>query len=126
MAWADIGCGCGAAVAVLRAHCTLVVVSGAMTARPEVFAVNPESTIAHEQESDGELLPRIVADIVNLPTLPCVVMAFVAFNAGRRFTSRPQPVVTRKRKRHVVRQHLPPQAVPPHRKHGSFRVKEDA
>ena len=64
----------------------------------EVFAVNPESTIAHE-EAGGELLPRIVADVVMLETLPCVVMAFVAFSAGRTCTSRPQPVVTRKRKR---------------------------
>ena len=81
----------------LRAHCTVVVVSGAMTARAEVFVVHPGSTIAHEQEAGGELLPRIVADIVNLPTLPCVVMAFVAFSAGRTPTSRPQAVITRKR-----------------------------
>ena len=69
-----------------------------MTARPEVFAVNPESTIAHE-EAGGELLPRVRANLVSMKSLPCVHMAFVARNAGLTCTSRPQPVVTRKRKR---------------------------
>ncbi|XRB11672.1 hypothetical protein RI054_03g15050 [Pseudoscourfieldia marina] len=73
-----------------------------MTARAEVFVVHPGSTIAHEQEAGGELLPRVVADLIILKPLPCVQMATVASTSRRTSrpqTSRPQPVVTRKRKR---------------------------
>ena len=34
-------------------HCSLVVVSGALTARGEVFVVHPGITIAHDQDSGG-------------------------------------------------------------------------
>ena len=40
--------------------CTIVVVSGAMTASCEVFVVHPDSTIAHEEAGGeaGELVPQ--------------------------------------------------------------------
>ena len=79
--------------------CTIVVVSGATTAHPAVFVVHPGSTIADEQEAGGELQPRVQGIRVSMKSLPCVQMSQMARNAGRRFTSRPQPVVTRNRKR---------------------------
>ena len=56
----------------LHAHCTVVVVSGAMTARAEVFVVHPGSTIAASRMSiDGATTfiadePEPRADVVRL------------------------------------------------------------